>query len=152
MKVSKLAFKIGAVVLAITIGGTVIWWRDQVNREKFPWKYPENHARILAEARIHGEAIKVIDEQGNAYYLMGSSKHGWLIKPDEIHYGMLSRHNRYVTDGDAGHQGSMGYEKWWSKKHLYTKYKPEGDLKVVPVEPGTTVEELMAREGEVPQP
>ena len=144
MKIGKLTFRIGAVVLALTIGATVIWWRHQAKLKKYPWLDPENHTRIMAEARVLGEAIEIQGSDGNTYYVMGSSKYGVLIKPEEIDWRLLWRHNR---DWKFGLKGSEPYGRW-SKAQIYTKTVPEGDLKVVPVEPGTTVEELMAEEAE----
>ena len=95
MKRGRIAFKIGAILLALILGISVVLWRNhKLYRDRNPWLDPQNHPRILAEARVNGWVVETVDEKGDTYYLMGSSKYGWVIRPEDINYYGLWRDNQ----------------------------------------------------------
>ena len=95
MRPRLIALKITAIAVTISMGAVFIWWRhgvyDAWHRETYPWMYPENHERILAEALHYGAAKETVDENGKTAYLMAGSKFGWVIKREDIDYSSLWR-------------------------------------------------------------
>ena len=154
MKRGRIAFKIGAILLALILGISVVLWRNhKLYRDRNPWLDPQNHPRILAEARVNGWVVETVDEKGDTYYLMGSSKYGWVIRPEDINYYGLWRDNQWMSEESQGSRGtSYSGIRGNLRPRRYPISRHEGylelDLTVKEVAEGTTVEELMARESE----
>ena len=153
MKTEGAAFKTGAILLALILGISAVLWRHKVYRDKNPWTDPQNHPRILAEARVNGWVVETVDEKGDTYYLMGSSKYGWVIRPEDIDYYGLWRDNQWMARESQGGGGTSfsGFRGNLGPKR-YPTFHREGyvelDLTVKEVFEGTTVEQLMAMEAQ----
>lgn len=150
MKFNRLLLKIAVLTMSVALGAALIWWKVNVSGSKPRWKdTPENRARVLAEARINGWVTAATNSDGTKYYFMGSSKYMFPIRAEELDYMWLWRDNQNVPDemrGRGTYYGSFGTgPKTYSS--LQSQEKLELDLTVDPVAPGTTVEELLQREG-----
>lgn len=134
------------------LGATLIWWRIKATEnDRMPWLNPENHARILAEARMNGWVVAADHTDGTRYYFMGSSKYGWAIRPEDLgqmDYAMMWRYNQQLPEAER-RQGTT-YAPSVNGPQKYPTFHGEPvelELTVDKVAPGTTVEEILMREG-----
>lgn len=151
MKFRKILLRVVVVMVSVTLAGGLIWWRARVSQmNRMPWLNPENHARILAEARANGIIIAATHTDGTKYYFSGSSKYMYPIRVEELQYEYRSLW-QWNQDLSADQRGKGS--RWQPFKSGPNRYRSMRDGKEVvldlaldSVAPGTTVEELLARE------